>query len=285
MDAGVPIKAPVAGVAMGLISEKGSVKEGGKIKILTDITGTEDHLGDMDFKVTGTAEGITAFQMDIKIRGITPELMREALEQARQGRLHILGKMAELGLAAPRPKVSEKAPTMIKMRIPTNKIRDVIGSGGSVIKGMQSQTGCTINIDDDGNIDIAAPSGKAAAVCRRMIEELTAEPEPGRKYKGKVKTIQPFGAFVEILPGRDGLVHISELADHRVDKVEDVVHVGDEVEVLCLGVDPKGKVKLSMKALLAPKAAPAAEAPAAPVAEAAPEAPAAEAAPEAPAEA
>ena len=286
MDAGVPIKAPVAGVAMGLISEKGSVKEGGKIKILTDITGTEDHLGDMDFKVTGTAEGITAFQMDIKIRGITPELMREALEQARQGRLHILGKMAELGLAAPRPKVSEKAPTMIKMRIPTNKIRDVIGSGGSVIKGMQSQTGCTINIDDDGNIDIAAPSGKAAAVCRRMIEELTAEPEPGRKYKGKVKTIQPFGAFVEILPGRDGLVHISELADHRVDKVEDVVHVGDEVEVLCLGVDPKGKVKLSMKALLPPKAAPA-EAPAADAstgsATAAPEAPAAEAAPEAPA--
>nr|AIF26134.1 putative polyribonucleotide nucleotidyltransferase [uncultured bacterium Ad_143_A19]AIF26206.1 putative polyribonucleotide nucleotidyltransferase [uncultured bacterium Ad_144_C12_contig2] len=289
MDAGVPIKAPVAGVAMGLISEKGSVKEGGKIKILTDITGTEDHLGDMDFKVTGTAEGITAFQMDIKIRGITPELMREALEQARQGRLHILGKMAELGLAAPRPKVSEKAPTMIKMRIPTNKIRDVIGSGGSVIKGMQSQTGCTINIDDDGNIDIAAPSGKAAAVCRRMIEELTAEPEPGRKYKGKVKTIQPFGAFVEILPGRDGLVHISELADHRVDKVEDVVHVGDEVEVLCLGVDPKGKVKLSMKALLPPKAAPA-EAPAADAstgsATAAPEAPAAEAAaPEAPTEA
>ena len=186
--------------------------------------------------------------------------------------------MAELGLAAPRPKVSEKAPTMIKMRIPTNKIRDVIGSGGSVIKGMQSQTGCTINIDDDGNIDIAAPSGKAAAVCRRMIEELTAEPEPGRKYKGKVKTIQPFGAFVEILPGRDGLVHISELADHRVEKVEDVVHVGDEVEVLCLGVDPKGKVKLSIKALLPPKAAPAPEAPAA---EAAPEAPA----PEAPAEA
>ncbi len=278
MDAGVPIKAPVAGIAMGLISEKGSVKEGGKIEILSDITGTEDHLGDMDFKVTGTAEGITAFQMDIKIRGITPELMRQALEQAKQGRLHILGRMAELGLAAPRPKVSEKAPTMVKMKVPTNKIRDVIGSGGSVIKGMQAQTGCTINIDDNGNVDIAAPSGKAAAVCRRMIEELTAEPEPGRKYKGKVKTIQPFGAFVEILPGRDGLVHISELADHRVDKVEDVVHVGDEVEVLCLGVDPKGKVKLSMKALLPPKAeAPAEAAPANAAAEAAPEAPAAEA--------
>ena len=279
MDAGVPIKAPVAGIAMGLISEKGSVKEGGKIKILTDITGTEDHLGDMDFKVTGTAEGITAFQMDIKIRGITPELMREALEQARQGRIHILGKMAELGLAAPRPHVSEKAPTMLKMRIPTAKIRDVIGSGGSVIKGMQAQTGCTINIDDNGNIDIAAPTGKAGEVCRRMIEELTAEPEPGRRYKGKVKTIQPFGAFVEILPGRDGLVHISELADRRVDKVEDVVHVGDEVEVLCLGVDPKGKVKLSIKALLPPK--PAAPAPDASTADAAPEAPA----PEAPAEA
>lgn len=260
MDCGVPIKAPVAGVAMGLISEKGSVSEGGKIEILTDITGTEDHLGDMDFKVTGTAEGITAFQMDIKIKGITPELMRKALQQARAGRLHILGKMTELGLSAPRPQVSEKAPTMIKMRIPTSKIRDVIGSGGSVIKGMQAQTGCQISIDDNGNIDIAAPSGKAADVCRRMIEELTAEPEPGRVYKGKVKTIQPFGAFVEILPGRDGLVHISELADHRVERVEDIVQVGSEVTVLCLGVDPKGKVKLSMKALL-PKKAPEENAP------------------------
>lgn len=260
MDAGVPIKAPVAGIAMGLISEKGSVNEGGKIEILTDITGTEDHLGDMDFKVTGTAEGITAFQMDIKIKGITPELMRKALDQAREGRLHILNKMTTLGLAEPRPQVSEKAPTMLKMRIPTNKIRDVIGSGGSVIKGMQAQTGCLINIDDNGNIDIAAPTGKAGEVCRRMIEELTAEPEPGRIYKGKVKTIQPFGAFVEILPGRDGLVHISELADHRVEKVEDVVQVGSEVTVLCLGVDPKGKVKLSIKALIEKKEeAPAAE--------------------------
>ncbi|MFA6341750.1 MAG: polyribonucleotide nucleotidyltransferase [Fibrobacteraceae bacterium] len=249
MDAGVPIKAPVAGVAMGLISEKGSVSEGGKIEILTDITGTEDHLGDMDFKVTGTEFGITACQMDIKIKGITPELMAKALTQAKQGRLHILGKMKELGLEAPRPHLSEKAPTMIKMRIPTNKIRDVIGSGGAVIKGMQSQTGCQINIDDSGNIDIAAPSAKVGAVCRRMIEELTAEPEPGRIYKGKVKTIQPFGAFVEILPGRDGLVHISELADHRVDRVEDVVQVGSEVTVMCLGVDPKGKIKLSIKAL------------------------------------
>ncbi|MFA6835750.1 MAG: polyribonucleotide nucleotidyltransferase [Fibrobacteraceae bacterium] len=247
MDAGVPIKAPVAGVAMGLISETGHADDE-KIKILTDITGTEDHLGDMDFKVTGTAEGITAFQMDIKIKGITPELMRKALDQAKRGRLHILGKITE-AIPAPRAHLSEKAPTMIKMRVPTAKIRDVIGSGGSVIKGMQAQTGCQINIDDVGNIDIAAPNAKIGAVCRRMIEELTAEPEPGRIYKGKVKTIQPFGAFVEILPGRDGLVHISELADYRVERVEDIVHVGDEVTVLCLGVDPKGKVKLSIKAL------------------------------------
>lgn len=260
MDAGVPIKAPVAGIAMGLISEKGSVNEGGKIEILTDITGTEDHLGDMDFKITGTAEGITAFQMDIKIKGITPELMRQALDQAKAGRLHILGKMSELGLAAPRPQLSDRAPVMLKMHIPTNKIREVIGSGGSVIKGMQAQTGCQISIDDSGFIEIAAPNGKAGDVCRRMIEELTAEPEPGRIYKGKVKTIQPFGAFVEILPGRDGLVHISELADHRVERVEDIVQVGSEVTVMCLGVDPKGKVKLSMKALLEKPAAPAEEA-------------------------
>lgn len=252
MDTGVPIKAPVAGIAMGLISEKGSVSEGGKIEILSDITGTEDHLGDMDFKVTGTEEGLTAFQMDIKIKGITPELMAKALEQAKQGRLHIIGKMKELGLAAPRPRLSEKAPTMLKMRIPTSKIRDIIGPGGSVIKGMQAATGCQVNVSDDGSIEIAAPNGKAGDAVRRMIEEITSEAEPGRIYKGKVKTIQPFGAFVEILPGRDGLVHISELADHRVERVEDVLHIGDEISVMCLGVDPKGKIKLSIKALTAP---------------------------------
>lgn len=254
MDAGVPIKAPVAGIAMGLISEKGSVNEGGKVEILSDITGTEDHLGDMDFKVTGTEEGITAFQMDIKIKGITPELMAKALNQAKDGRIHIINKMKELGLAAPRPRLSEKAPTMVKMRIPTSKIRDIIGPGGSVIKGIQAQTGCQISVDDDGRIEIAAPSGKAGEAVRRMIEEITSEAEPGRIYKGKVKTIQPFGAFVEILPGRDGLVHISELADHRVERVEDVLHVGDEISVMCLGVDPKGKIKLSIKALAAPAA-------------------------------
>jgi len=250
MDAGVPISSPVAGIAMGLISEKGSVNEGGKIEILSDITGTEDHLGDMDFKVTGTETGITAFQMDIKIKGITPELMAKALEQARQGRLHIIGKIKE-AIPEPRTKLSRLAPTMLQMRIPTTKIRDVIGSGGAVIKKIQSQTGCKVNISDDGNLEIAAPSAKAGSMAKQMIEEITSEPEPNKVYKGKVKSIQPFGAFVEILPGRDGLIHISEITDHRLEKVEDALHIGDEVTVLCLGVDPKGKVKLSMKALTA----------------------------------
>ncbi|HSQ41951.1 MAG TPA: polyribonucleotide nucleotidyltransferase [Fibrobacteraceae bacterium] len=249
MDAGVPIKDPVAGIAMGLISEKDSVSAGGKIEILSDITGTEDHLGDMDFKVTGTKYGITGFQMDIKIKGITPELMGRALEQARQGRLHILGKMAELGLPAPRRHLSEKAPVMLQMRVPTAKIREVIGPGGSVIKGIQAQTGATININDDGRVDIAAPNGRIGEMARHMVEEIVAEAEIGRVYKGKVKSIVAFGAFVEILPGKDGLVHVSELADHRVDKVEDVLQLGDEVTVKCIGVDPKGKIKLSIKAL------------------------------------
>jgi len=249
MDAGVPISSPVAGIAMGLISEKGSVNEGGKIEILSDITGTEDHLGDMDFKVTGTESGITAFQMDIKIKGITPELMAKALEQARQGRLHIIEKIKET-ITEPRAKLSRLAPVMIQMRIQTTKIRDVIGSGGAVIKKIQSQTGCKINISDDGNLEIAAPGAKAGSMAKQMIEEITSEPEPNKIYKGKVKSIQPFGAFVEILPGRDGLIHISEISDQRLEKVEDSgLHIGDEVTVLCLGVDPKGKVKLSIKAL------------------------------------
>ena len=261
MDAGVPISGPVAGIAMGLISEKGSVNEGGKIEILSDITGTEDHLGDMDFKITGTETGITAFQMDIKIKGITPELMGKALEQARQGRMHIINKIKEV-IPEPRIKLSRLAPIMIQMRIPTTKIRDVIGSGGAVIKKIQAQTGCKINISDDGSLEIASPGAKAGAMAKQMIEDITSEPEPNRIYKGKVKSIQPFGAFVEILPGRDGLIHISEITDHRLDKVEDALHIGDEVTVLCLGVDPKGKVKLSMRALLPHKTeatAPAAE--------------------------
>ncbi|MDR2581703.1 MAG: polyribonucleotide nucleotidyltransferase [Fibromonadaceae bacterium] len=249
MDAGVPISGPVAGIAMGLISEKGSVKEGGKIEILSDITGTEDHLGDMDFKVTGTEAGITAFQMDIKIKGITPELMASALEQARQGRLHIIDKIKE-AIPEPRTRLSKLAPVMIQMRVPTTKIRDVIGSGGAVIKKIQAQTGCKVNISDDGSLEIAAPGSRAGAMAKQMIEEITSEPEPNKIYKGKVKSIQPFGAFVEILPGRDGLLHISEITEHRLEKVEDALSLGDEVTVLCLGVDPKGKVKLSMKALL-----------------------------------
>ncbi len=249
MDAGVPIKSPVAGIAMGLISEKDSVAAGGKVEILSDITGTEDHLGDMDFKVTGTKDGITGFQMDIKIRGITPELMLKAMNQAREGRLHILSKMAELGLGAPRTKLSEKAPVLLTMRVPTGKIREVIGPGGSVIKGIQAQTGATININDDGAVTIAAANGRVGELARRMVEEIVAEAEVGRVYKGKVKSIVAFGAFVEILPGKDGLVHVSELADHRVERVEEVLQLGDEVMVKCIGVDPKGKVKLSIKAL------------------------------------
>ncbi|GHV14069.1 polyribonucleotide nucleotidyltransferase [Fibrobacterales bacterium] len=248
MDAGVPISAPVAGIAMGLISENGSVKDGGKIEILSDITGTEDHLGDMDFKITGTENGITAFQMDIKIKGITPELMSKALEQARQGRLHILGKIKE-AIPEPRARLSKLAPTMLQMKIPTTKIRDVIGSGGAVIKKLQADTGCKININDDGVLEIAAPSAKAGALAKARVEEIVSEPEPNKIYKGKVKSIQPFGAFVEILPGRDGLIHISEITDRRLERVEEVLHIGDEVTVLCLGVDPKGKVKLSIKAL------------------------------------
>lgn len=173
--------------------------------------------------------------------------MREALAQAKDARLHILGKMTELGLAAPRASLSDRAPVMLRTRIPTAKIRDVIGPGGAVIKGIQAQTGATLNIQDDGSVEITAPNGRSGEVAMKMVEELVAEAEPGRIYKGKVKSIVAFGAFVEILPGRDGLVHISELADHRVEKVEDILNIGDEIMVKCIGIDPKGKIKLSLK--------------------------------------
>ncbi len=242
MDAGIPIKDPVAGIAMGLISE------GDQVEILSDITGTEDHLGDMDFKITGTKDGITGFQMDIKIKGITPELMGRALDQARKGREHILGEMAK-ALAAPRPQLSPKAPSIDSLKINPARIKDIIGPGGSIIRGMQSTTGTVINVADDGTVTIAAPNRKAGVMARAMIDEILAEAEVGKIYKGKVKGIQTFGAFVEILPGREGLVHISELADKRVERVEDVVNIGDEVTVKCIGIDPKGKIKLSIKAL------------------------------------
>lgn len=244
MDTGVPIKEPVAGIAMGLISE------GDQVQILSDITGTEDHLGDMDFKVTGTSVGITAFQMDIKIRGIDADLMARAMEQAKAGRMHILEKMKTLGLAEPRPEMSDNAPTIIKFKIPSSKIRDIIGPGGATIKHIQSTTGTDINVTDDGSVQIFAPMAKAGKVAHRMLEEIVADIEPGRVYNGKVKSIVTFGAFVEVLPGKEGLVHISEIARERIDKVEDVLSLGDEVKVQCIGVDPRGKVKLSMKALL-----------------------------------
>jgi polyribonucleotide nucleotidyltransferase len=242
MDAGVKIKAPVAGIAMGMVSD------GARYVTLSDINGTEDHLGDMDFKICGTSEGITSFQMDIKLRGITAEMMQGALRQAREGRLHILGKMQE-ALPGPR-ELSKLAPAIIQRRIPPDKIKELIGPGGKVIRGIQENTGANIDVDDTGMVTISAPHRGNAVMALKMVNELFAEAEVGKVYKGKVKGIATFGAFVEILPGKEGLVHISELAPQRVEKVEDVLAMGDELEVKCIGVDPQGKIKLSRKALL-----------------------------------
>ncbi len=242
MDAGVKIKAPVAGIAMGMVSD------GSRYVTLSDINGTEDHLGDMDFKVCGTAQGITSFQMDIKLRGITAEMMTEALHQAKAGREHILGKMNE---ALPEARdLSKLAPAIIQRQIPVDKIKELIGPGGKIIRGMQESTGATIDVNDTGMVTISAPHRGNALLAQRMINELFAEAEVGKVYKGKVKGITTFGAFVEILPGKEGLVHISELDTQRVEKVEDVLAMGDELEVKCIGVDPTGKIKLSRKALL-----------------------------------
>jgi polyribonucleotide nucleotidyltransferase len=215
---------------------------------LSDINGTEDHLGDMDFKVCGTEQGITSFQMDIKLRGITAEMMTEALHQAKAGRLHILSKMTE---ALPEPRdLSKLAPAILMRQIPTEKIKDLIGPGGKIIRGIQETTGANIDVNDTGMVTISAPHRGNALLALKMVNELFAEAEVGRVYKGKVKGITTFGAFVEILPGKEGLVHISELAPQRVEKVEDVLSMGDELEVKCIGVDPTGKIKLSRKALL-----------------------------------
>ena len=241
MDAGVPTKAAVAGVAMGLI------KEGDRFAVLTDILGDEDHLGDMDFKVAGSKEGITALQMDIKIDGITEEIMRQALEQAHEGRMFILNEMNKV-IARPRAEMSEYAPQMISMRIDPDKIRDVIGKGGSTIRSITEQTGASIDIDDDGNIKIASPDRDAADEARRVIERITAEIEAGQTYEGKVVRLMDFGAFVNILPGRDGLVHISQISDERVENVRDKLSEGDIVRVKVLEVDRQGRVRLSMKA-------------------------------------
>lgn len=240
MDAGVPIKAPVAGIAMGLI------KEGDDVAILSDILGDEDHLGDMDFKVTGTTEGVTALQMDIKITGVTEEILTKALNQAKDGRLHILSKMAE-AIETPRSTLSEHAPKIESMTVKKDKIKDVIGSGGKNIKGIIEETGCKVDIDDDGLINILSSDAAAIQKAKEMIEGLVAEPEIGKIYKDcLVRKIMDFGAFVEILPKTDGLVHISELADHRVAKVTDIVNEGDRITVKCIGFD-RGKVKLSLK--------------------------------------
>jgi polyribonucleotide nucleotidyltransferase len=240
MDAGVPIKAPVAGIAMGLI------KEGSRFAVLSDILGDEDHLGDMDFKVAGSAAGITALQMDIKIDGITEEIMKAALSQAKDGRLHILGEMAKV-LGTPRTEMSAYAPRLYQMKIHPDKIREVIGKGGSVIQAITKETGTTIDIQDDGTITIAATSGIAAEAARSRIESIVSDVEPGRVYEGKVVKLMDFGAFVSILPGKDGLVHISQISAERVEKVSDKLKEGDIVKVKVLEVDKQGRIRLSMK--------------------------------------
>jgi polyribonucleotide nucleotidyltransferase len=242
MDAGVPIKNPVAGVAMGLIKDQDN------FAVLTDILGDEDHLGDMDFKVAGTAEGITALQMDIKIDGITREIMEQALSQAQEGRLHILEEMRKV-ISAPRPEMSEYAPRIMTIKINPEKIRDVIGKGGATIRALSEETGVSIDIDDDGTIKIASTDNAAAKEAIRRIEQITAEVEVDAIYTGKVVRLMDFGAFVNILPGRDGLVHISQISNERVNQVSDVLSEGDQVTVKVLEVDKQGRVRLSMKAL------------------------------------
>jgi len=244
MDGGVPIKKPVSGIAMGLI------QEGSEVVILSDILGDEDHLGDMDFKVVGTSEGITSLQMDIKITGVTREIMSKALEQAKEGRLHILTKMQE-AIAEPRAEIAPHAPKFFTVKINPDKIRDIIGPGGKIIKGLSAEFDAKIEVDDDGNVKVFTPSGDIAEKLLARIEDITQEAKVGKIYKGIVKTIKDFGAFVEILPGTDGLVHISELDEKRVNKVTDILKEGDEVTVKVLEIDSRGKIRLSRKAVLA----------------------------------
>jgi len=253
MDAGVPVKTHVAGIAMGLI------KDGGRFAVLTDILGDEDHLGDMDFKVAGSEHGITALQMDIKINGITKEIMQVALSQAKEGRLHILGIMKE-AMPSVRPEVSDFAPRMIKMKINPEKIRDVIGKGGAVIRALTEETGTTIDIDDEGNITIACVNGDAGELAKKRIEDIVAEVEVGKVYEGPVVKLLDFGALINILPGKDGLLHISQISHERIANVADHLKEGQVVKVKVLELDDKGRMRLSMKALVPQEsAAPAAE--------------------------
>jgi polyribonucleotide nucleotidyltransferase len=245
MDAGVPLKGPVAGIAMGLVMDEKS----GKHAVLSDIAGAEDHYGDMDFKVAGTAAGITALQMDIKVGGITTAIMERALEQARRGRLHILEKMGET-LAAPRQTMSAFAPRIITIRIPVDKIRDVIGPGGKMIRSIIERTGVKIDVEDDGRVNVASADETSAQRAITIIQELTATPELNKTYLGKVQRITDFGAFVEIMPGTDGLLHVSEIANHRVKDVRDELKEGEQILVKVINIDPTGKIRLSRKALL-----------------------------------
>jgi polyribonucleotide nucleotidyltransferase len=247
MDAGVPLASPVAGVAMGLIVDETS----GRYAVLTDIAGAEDHYGDMDFKVAGTRTGITALQMDIKVTGITTEIMNAALDQARRGRLHILDKM-QATLDAPRTTISTFAPRIVTIRIPVDKIRDVIGPGGKMIRSIIDRTGVKIDVEDDGRVNVASADEASAQKAIAIIEELTATPELNKTYMGKVQRITDFGAFVEVLPGVDGLLHVSEIAHYRVKDVRDELKEGDQVLVKVINIDPSGKVRLSRKALIEP---------------------------------
>jgi len=250
MDAGVPLKAPVAGIAMGLVMDEKT----GKYAVLSDIAGAEDHYGDMDFKVAGTSDGITALQMDIKVTGITTEVMQKALEQARQGRLHILGEMKN-ALAAPRQSISAHAPRIVTIRIPVDKIRDVIGPGGKMIRSIIERTGVKIDVEDDGRVNVASADETSAQKAISIIQELTATPELNKTYLGKVQRITDFGAFVEIMPGTDGLLHVSEIANHRVKDVRDELKEGEQLMVKVINIDPTGKIRLSRKALLQEEAA------------------------------
>jgi polyribonucleotide nucleotidyltransferase len=250
MDAGVPIKAPVAGIAMGLI------KDGDHVSILTDIQGMEDHLGDMDFKVAGTAEGVTAIQMDIKIDGINRDILSEALAQAKEGRMFILGKMNER-IQEPKKNLSPYAPKILTMQINPDKIRDVIGAGGKIINKIIDETGVKIDIEQDGRVFIASSNQEMNEKARSIIEGIVREVIVGETYLGTVKRVEKFGAFVEILPGKEGLVHISQLSTERVAKVEDVVAVGDSITVKVTEIDNQGRVNLSRKATLTPPQVPA----------------------------
>ncbi len=240
MDAGVPVKAPIAGVAMGL------VKDGDRFAVLTDILGDEDHLGDMDFKVAGTAQGVTALQMDIKIEGVTEEIMETALGQALDARLHILGEMNNV-ISESRPTVSDNAPSMVVLKVDPDKIRDIIGKGGATIRSIVEDTGAEVDVEDDGSVRIYAEDGESKDAAVARVQEITAEAEVGKIYSGRVARIVDFGAFITILPGKDGLLHISQIAQERVEKVTDYLEEGQEIEVVCLDTDQRGRIKLSMK--------------------------------------